>query len=981
MNVVAIVPAKDRADTVGATVAALRGIRDVGRVVVVDDGSADDTTEAARRAGAEVLRLPTNRGKGGAVAAALAAAPDADAYLLVDADTGPTAAAAAALLDALAGGADMAVGVLPPAGRRGGLGWVRRIAAAGIRRAVGWEPAAPLSGQRAVRGSLMRRLQPAERFGLEVGLTIDALRAGARVVEVPVAMEHRHTGRRLAGFRHRAGQGLDVLRALWPRLTTPAQRAVAIVAAFAVLTGGALASGGRWVPAAAPAGERPGKVVLFGMPHLGFDDLGRGRTPNLDRLVAEGAVAAMSVRTLSGRPSTVEGYASLNAGTRVRAPLTSAEAYPADAPVENGTAAEVSARRVGRPPRGDVVVAGYPQAVLALRGARASSEPGALGDALRAAGRRTAVVGNADAPGVAALPGLEVNRPVAMALADRRASVGSGVVDRSLLVADPTAPFGVRADAGAVVAAVRRALADADVVAVDPGDLDRADLYRRVVLDRAAEAARERALERTDAILGAVRRILPRDALLVVVSVSPPSRAWHLTPVVVAGPGIPHGYVQSPGVRRLGVVTVTDVAPTVLEALGARVPDGMIGSAFRYRPDTPDFGYLRRLDRDANFREGIYFPIALTYIVVQGAVYVVAMLALGRGYARTGVESLLRWAVTAIAAFPLATFLFRAVPEVARLGAWGVAVLVALDLAVAAVAVRARRHPLSPLTWVAWATVGLIVVDLALGARLQYSSLLGYSLHTAARFYGLGNTAFAVLAASALVAACAHVEYAPRRRDALLTAAGLLVLVAVADGAPALGNDVGGILTLVPVFGVTLWALWGRRVSWRALAGAVAVLAVVLGAAAAVELARPPAERSHLGRFLTDLASGNGEAATTVARKAATNARVLGASIWTWMVPIAAVFALFVLVFMGRGGELLPRGSARRIGVVAVIAAGLIGFAVNDSGVVVTALVAVYLGPYITLLALDADRGGPVVFPPLPAGTPAAGDAAPLPVR
>jgi hypothetical protein len=980
MTAVAIVPARDRADTVGATVAALLGLGRLARVLVVDDASTDATAEAARRAGAEVLRLPSNRGKGGAVAAGVAAAPEADVYLLVDADTGPTAAAASRLLDAVASGADMAVGVLPAAGARGGFGWVRRLAAAGIRRACGWEPAAPLSGQRAVRGPLLRSLQLAGRFGLEVGLTIDALRAGAQVVEVPVAMDHRHTGRRIAGFCHRAGQGVDILRALWPRLTRPAQRTVAIVAAFALVAGVALAWGDRWLATGAPA-PRAERVVLFGMPHLGLDDLGSGLTPNLDRMVAEGALAAMSVRTLSGRPATVEGYASLNAGTRVRAPLTSAEAYPAAAPVENGTAAEVAARRVGRPPRGDVVVVGYPQAVLALRGKHASSEPGALGDALRAAGLRTAVVGNADAPGVPGLPGLEVNRPVAMALSDRRASVGAGVVDRSLLVDDPAAPFGVRADPQAVVAAVRRALAAAEVVAVDPGDLDRADAYRRLVLDRAAEAARRRALVGTDAILGAVRRVLPPGTLLMVVAVSPPSREWHLTPLVVAGPGVPHGYVVSPGVRRLGVVTLTDVAPTVLSALGARVPDGMIGAAFRYRPGVADLGYLRRLDRDANFREGIYFPVAVGYIVIQGVLYTIAMLALGRGYARTRVESFLRFAVVAVAAFPLATFAFRAIPEVARLGPAAVGVLVAVDLALAAVATRARRHPLSPLAWVAWATVGLIVADLTFGARLQYSSLLGYSLHTAARFFGLGNTAFAVLAASALIAACIHVEYGPRRRDALVTATCLLGVVALADGAPSLGNDVGGILTLVPVFGLTVWSLWGRRVSWRSVALVAGALVVALAGVAAVELARPPADRTHLGRFLADLLAGNGEAATTIARKAATNARVLGASIWTWMVPIAAVFALFLLVFMGRAAELLPRGSARRTGVVAAIAAGLVGFAVNDSGVVVTALVAVFIGPYLTLLALDADRGQPVLLPPLPAGAPVPPGAPPLPVR
>jgi len=220
MRVVALVAALDRADTVGVTVVALRNIERVASVWVVDDGSIDATAEVAASAGATVIRLPTNVGKGGAVAAGVAATPETDIYLLVDADVGSSAGAADGLLGpVIDGDIDMTIGVLPGAEGRGGFGLVRRLAGAGIARTCGFRARAPLSGQRAVSASLLRRLDLAPRFGLETALTIDAVRAGARVLEIDVALDHRHTGRTVAGFTHRARQCRDIVVVLLPRVT------------------------------------------------------------------------------------------------------------------------------------------------------------------------------------------------------------------------------------------------------------------------------------------------------------------------------------------------------------------------------------------------------------------------------------------------------------------------------------------------------------------------------------------------------------------------------------------------------------------------------------------------------------------------------------------------------------------------------------------------------------------------------------------
>ncbi|MFP4511558.1 MAG: glycosyltransferase [Acidimicrobiales bacterium] len=964
MNVVALIPAYNSVDRIAATVTSTAAIPGVTRVLVIDDGSVDGTASVARGAGAEVLSLGSNRGKGGAVAAGVDASPDADVFLLVDADLAETAAETARLLPpVLDGDADLAVAVLPGAAGRGGFGLVRDVAGRGIRRGCGWRSAAPLSGQRAVRAELLRGLGSAERFGLEVAMSIDAVRSGARVVEVEAPIEHRHTGRTVQGFAHRARQGADVLRALWPRLT-PGWSRLALPPLVALLALGAMLVGaGAAEPAAQPPDERPERVVVIGVPGLGLDDLDRGRVPRIDRIWQErGALGATSVRTASGRPTSYEAWASIGAGTRVRAGPGAALALEADTEYEGSTAARVTARRTGAEPSGEVAVV-TAAAVGRQAGADLSSSPGALGDALSDAGASAGVVDASDMVGADGEPILQ--RPSAVAVMGSNGFVDHGRLGGGLLREDEAAPYGLRSDAGAHAAAVLDLLDGSDLVVAAAGDMDRYAAYDATLGGDRREQVRLEALRRTDELVGAVVDGLDGSTLVMVVGLTPPTSSWALTPTIVAGPGVPNGTITSPATRRTGLLTLTDVAPTVLDSLGVEAPTGMIGAPLRYEPGTADLAALRGMNDLANGREGIYYPIAVTFVVVQAVAYglVVIGLRVARERPRR-IATVLRIGTLTFAAWPLATYLLRAIPGVYRLGGGAHVVLWLLALGVATVASRARRHPLAPLAWICGLTVTVLLADLALGAPLQLSSLLGYSPHTAARFTGFGNTTFAVFGACAVIATVLHVHHAPRRREALVSAASLLALVAVADGAPQLGSDVGGILTFVPVFALTIWALSGRRVSWRVVAWAALATGVALAVAVGIDLSRPPDARTHLGRFVADTADDPETFWTTVNRKWSTNLRVLQRSIWAWMVPIAAAFSLYVLVVARGWRRLLAERSPLRIGVIATIATGVVGWLVNDSGVVVAALAFVFVGPYLTLLALAPGAAPPVLRAP-----------------
>ncbi|HCX84895.1 MAG TPA: glycosyl transferase family 2 [Micrococcales bacterium] len=223
-RVAAVIPAKDESERIAATIRAARAIPSVDLVLVVDDGSTDDTQHVARAAGAVVVRHSHNRGKASAMetGAAVAAMRDADGepprlLLFIDADLGDTAVNTAPLVPpVLAGKADLSVAILPPQAGAGGHGIVLGLARRAIQAVSGgWTPKAPLSGQRCLTREAFEAATPLARgWGVETGMTIDLLEQGFAVVEVPCDLRHRPSGKDLRGYLHRAAQYRDIAYAI-----------------------------------------------------------------------------------------------------------------------------------------------------------------------------------------------------------------------------------------------------------------------------------------------------------------------------------------------------------------------------------------------------------------------------------------------------------------------------------------------------------------------------------------------------------------------------------------------------------------------------------------------------------------------------------------------------------------------------------------------------------------------------------------------
>jgi glycosyltransferase involved in cell wall biosynthesis len=215
---IAIVAAHDEADRIGATIAALEaGIPGID-VWVADDASSDGTADVALASGARLIRRGRSHGKGGNVTAAaeavLGGPVSAGAVvLLCDGDLGDSAGRLSKLVEAVrTGESDMAIATFRVRAG-GGFGIVIRFSRWAIERRCGFRATAPISGQRAMRADVLRAVVPfAAGYGMETGMTIDAVRAGHSIAEIELDLAHRVTGRSLGGFLHRGRQLADIAR-------------------------------------------------------------------------------------------------------------------------------------------------------------------------------------------------------------------------------------------------------------------------------------------------------------------------------------------------------------------------------------------------------------------------------------------------------------------------------------------------------------------------------------------------------------------------------------------------------------------------------------------------------------------------------------------------------------------------------------------------------------------------------------------------
>ena len=246
-------------------------------------------------------------------------------------------------------------------------------------------------------------------------------------------------------------------------------------------------------------------------------------------------------------------------------------------------------------------------------------------------------------------------------------------------------------------------------------------------------------------------------------------------------------------------------------------------------------------------------------------------------------------------------------------------------------------------------SAGVLLLDQAFGAPLSFSGMFSYSPLLGARYYGLGNEGASIIVGGALTGIALLVDaFRDRpwigvvRRWAPPVVGALVVLI---SAAPFLGANIGVIAWGTVAFGILWMHLNGRHITWKTVLGMVVVIAAVVVAFSLYESLSATGAQTHLGRAWESAGTGGlSELWLIVQRKAETNWRVLRATNWS-------ILMIAILVFLGymrwrpHGvfAETLREYPGFAVGMTAALWGRLVGYFTDDSGIVIPALVLLYV--------------------------------------
>jgi len=701
--------------------------------------------------------------------------------------------------------------------------------------------------------------------------------------------------------------------------------------------------------------EQGGRVVMVTVDRLTLDDIEKMAV--LRGLLKKGGAGLLNTKTADGRSAgnvcvTVGCGAPMTAGDAPCYAFNSFEDY------RGIRAGEEYRRRTGWiPPADSVVQLDIAQLKEISKNSPYTTIPGALGKTLSKKGLNTVVLGNSDYDG-------KIYRPaVAIAMNDK-GIVRYGKIGGELLVSDPYFPGSTRTNYEKLLAAFDRYLYQGDFFVIDLGDLKRMEQAGGRVMPSILIEQRKKTLLRIDLFIGELlKRLDLKNDLIVIFAPSASAgaaRGEMLTPVIIAGNNIKTGYLTSGTTRRSGIITVTDLTPTVLNYFNIKKPFYMIGQQITTASGDNCLENLKSMNKRLVLIYNARPPLIKGYIIIQIILIVIALYLIF--FIRKGAE-LLKPFLIFMMSVPLSFLLVPLLPWNSLFSLFTQLILISMLITGVAMAANCFWY-LGPFIIISILTALLIVADLFLGAPLQKQSVFGYDAIAGARFYGLGNEYMGVLIGSSIMGATLLVSAFPRyKRFLLCGATAFFVICLYAIAAPHLGTNVGGTIAASTGFLVTLLLLRDVKLTRKIIFSVTTAVALIFLLLIAADFGRDPARQSHIGRNARLILSGGlEELVKIIYRKLEVNIKLIKYTIWSRFF-LASLGSLTLLFYRPVGIMRIVRSEYPYLfrGFAGAIVGSIIALIFNDSGIVAAATSMIFTAsPLIYLVLHENEKGDKV---------------------
>ena len=568
-----------------------------------------------------------------------------------------------------------------------------------------------------------------------------------------------------------------------------------------------------------------------------------------------------------------------------------------------------------------------------------NSKIGALGDNIHKNGLKTAVYGNSDTD--------ELNiRMGSLIPMDSRGLVDYGNLD-DVLVTDDSYPYGIKTDYQKILTEIKQVSDKASLIVVDTGDLKRLDLYSSYLNEGTFMNHRKNMLDSMDKFIGDLKTTAGPESLFIVVSPSIENeriKESKLSPIMMwKNDDLKQGILTSSTTRRLGIVSNLDIAPTIADFLN--VPkDDFVGHHIDIKKSDDNIEFIKDLDQKINLISVLRAPFLKLYNVFTILVIVVSSLFLivnknSKRLYRKIVENLL----LIVLSIPLALLIM----PLLRVGSASLYVLLSILLLGVIVGIVTLLFKGKNRLWTILSlSLIVILIDIATGSNLTKASVIGYDPIIGARYFGIGNELVGVLLASLIIMVSVMMSKLKSKLPLLL----LLVSVIVV-GLPTMGANVGGTISILFASIIFISLAFKINLNLKRLMAIVLGIGLVILMVGLLDIYVNP-NPTHLGETLLMLfKEGPSSIINVIVRKLSVNIRLIKSSSWGKVLYTTLLFMILMFkLFKNRVENIYISERNLDIGFISLIAGSIVGFLVNDSGLLLASISSMFM--IVTLMYL-----------------------------